>query len=95
MYNDDYMTRVRMRRSVNGCPACERDGADRSAVSCSASQGSSWGLEGYPLASVFAPLQSFKDLYDLDTALERGTIFNQLYLPFVCSNSQKGGSCRG
>jgi hypothetical protein len=54
----------------------------------------SWGLENYPLASVFAPLQCWRNLYDLETGLSRGTIFKELDLPFVCGD-RKGGNCRG
>lgn len=55
-----------------------------------------WGLEGYPLASVYAPLQSFQNLYDADTALKNGTLFAELYLPFMGESvANKGGNCRG
>ncbi len=53
------------------------------------------GLSGYPLASVYAPLQNFKDLYDLDTALKQGTIFTELDLPFMGRRIEKGGKCCG
>lgn len=46
--------------------------------------GSSWGLSGYPLASVYSPLQEFDNLYDCENALVRGTIFKELDLPFIC-----------
>ena len=54
-----------------------------------------FGLDGYPLASVYAPLQSFENLYDAETALKQGTIFSELDLPFMGRTVQKGGSCRG
>lgn len=55
-----------------------------------------WGLEGYPLASVYAPLQEFHKLYDMDTALKNGTLFSELYLPFEGQSvANKGGTCRG
>ena len=67
-------------------PSCEgNDGRARE----------SWGLSGYPLASVYAPLQNFKDLYDLDTALKQGTIFTELDLPFMGRKIEKGGKCCG
>ncbi len=53
------------------------------------------GLEGYPLASVYAPLQSFENLYDEKTALKQGTLFSELDLPFGGTTIQKGGNCRG
>ncbi len=43
----------------------------------------------YPsLAMVYAPRQSFKELYDIGTALKRGTLFRELDLPFL---AYKGG----
>ena len=54
-----------------------------------------WGLTGYPLASVYAPIQDFDKLYDLDVALKRGTVFEELDLPFMGESVYKGGSCRG
>lgn len=55
----------------------------------------SWGLSNYPLASVYAPLQEFQNLYDRDTALSRGTLFSELDLPFMGKSVTKGGYCRG
>lgn len=47
------------------------------------------GLYGYPPAMVYAPIQSFGELYEPDEGLSQGTIFRQLDLPFT----GKGG-CR-
>ena len=58
----------------------------------------SWGLENYPLAMVYSPLQNFENTFDVDKALERGTIFCELDLPFKGQsvyNSCKGGCSRG
>lgn len=66
---------------------CTDNGANKSV--------STWGLEGYPLASVYAPLQSFDELYDKETALAKGTVFAQLDLPFMGESVYKGGNCRG
>jgi hypothetical protein len=55
--------------SCGGCAGYEGCGAD------------SWGLCEYPLAMVYAPCQSFRGLYDPDTALSRGTLFTELDLP--------------
>ncbi len=69
--------------------------------SCSAKSGCGdmgnigWGLKNYPLAMVYSPLQNFVDLYDPDTALERGTLFTKLDLPFEGESVYKGGLCRG
>ena len=54
-----------------------------------------WGLENDPLASVYAPLQAFRDLYDRETALHKGTVFSELDLPFMGQTVTKGGTCRG
>lgn len=52
-----------------------------------------WGLMGYPVGIVFASLQRFDNIHDLDTAMKKGTIFAELDLPFECGNSKKGGCC--
>ena len=88
MYNDDYAARAGMRRTAKPC--CERDACPASATPAR----QTWGLSGYPLASVYAPLQSFSELYDLKTALKCGTLFSELDLPFV-GGGMKGGNCRG
>ena len=57
-----------------------------------------WGLRDYPVVMVYAPLQEFRNLYDLENALSHGTIFRELDLPFLgesIANSVKGGACRG
>ena len=46
-----------------------------------------WGLDGYPLAMVYSPEQTFEGIYDFCTALDRGTLFCTLDKPFV------GGRC--
>ena len=51
--------------------------------------------DGFPLASVYAPTQVFRNLYDCETALSHGTIFEELDLPFLGLSVSKGGSCRG
>ena len=45
-------------------------------------RGNGWGLYEYPLAMVYAPYQSFRGIYKCCEALERGTLFSELYLPF-------------
>ena len=55
----------------------------------------SWGLKDYPLAMVYSPIQCFKDVYDIDTALMQGTVFAELDLPFMGASVGKGGCCRG
>ena len=51
--------------------------------------------DSFPLASVYAPTQEFRRLYDYDTALSNGTIFEELNLPFMGMSVTKGGPCRG
>ena len=54
-----------------------------------------WGMKGYPLASVYAPIQEFDNLYELDKGFVAGTIFSELDLPFMGRslkyNSNMGG----
>lgn len=45
---------------------------------CGDASGSEWGLKGYPLAMVYAPLQNFVDIYEPEKGLCRGTIFAEL-----------------
>jgi hypothetical protein len=41
-----------------------------------------WGLHNHPLAMVYSPYQSFRNVYPADMALDRGTLFAELDLPF-------------
>lgn len=95
MYKDDNMitngyseTLLRMMSDGISAPSCNI--GDHSKC-----EKNGWGLEGYPLASVFAPLQSFDNIYDAEMALKQGTVFAELDLPFMGRTVQKGGSCRG
>ena len=54
------------------------------------------GVEGRSLAIVYAPIQSWRDAYEPQTALQRGTLFRELDLPFDGKGPVgKGGNCRG
>lgn len=44
--------------------------------------------EDLPLAIASVPMQEFQKLYPPEVALERGTMFDELYLPF------EGKECR-
>ena len=44
--------------------------------------GNGWRLYEYPLATVYAPYQQFRGVYKCSEALEHGTLFSELYLPF-------------
>ena len=60
-----------------------------------APQRRSWGLAGhYPLAMVYSPIQEWRELYDNDTALSKGTIFKELDLPFMGKWSDDAPSCQ-
>ena len=88
MYNNGNNERASNRRSTNvsGC-ACNARSAQSVGTAipssevigafsgCGENTNSALGLVGYPLASVYAPLQSFEDIYDFETGLSRGTIF--------------------
>ena len=50
-----------------------------------------WGLKSHPLAMVYSPLQEFHELYTPEKALERGTVFTELDLPFEGYKGSKGG----
>ena len=54
----------------------------------------SWGLVDYPLAMVYSPVQKWQNIYDGETALVRGTIFEELDLPFLgkCCCEKEGCS---
>lgn len=52
------------------------------------------GIENAPsLAMVFSPIQEWRELYDVTTALERGTLFRELDKPLeVCGRCMGGGT---
>lgn len=54
---------------------------------------SKWAVYNNPLGSVYAPYQVWKNLYSEEKALSRGTMFEELDLPFEGANQQKGGKC--
>ena len=47
-------------------------------------------ITGFPLASVYSPIQNFIEIYDCEKGLKRGTIFAQLDLPFICGGDKRG-----
>ena len=70
------------------------DQRNENACSCQGGCGEyegGWGLSSYPLAMVYSPLQKFHELYEIDVALERGTLFSELDLPFEGGKTNKGG----
>ena len=61
----------------------------RQTPACAAPQTVKDGLEGMPLAMAYVPWQKWQSVYDAEKALHYGTIFQELYKPFL----GKGG-CR-
>lgn len=49
-----------------------------------------FGVQGGHLATLYIPVQEFDDLYDEESALQHGTLFRALDLPFV---GGKRGRC--
>ncbi len=54
--------------------------------------GNIWQKHDLPLAMVYSPYQHWRDVYDCEKGLSRGTIFRDLDKPFEASQS-KGGCC--
>lgn len=80
-----------LQRMLDGACGCEGDAVS---YGCGRIKGDTYGLEGYAPASVYAPLQQFRQVYDLDHAMEAGTVFVELNLPFSGRSVWKGGkSC--
>ena len=40
-------------------------------------------VDSMPLAMAYVPMQKWRNLYDCDVALSRGTLFSELDLPFL------------
>jgi hypothetical protein len=48
-------------------------------------------MDTFPLAMAYVPMQQFQSIYELDEALQNGTVFPELNKPFM---GWKGGcSC--
>lgn len=80
-------------RSTCGTPVPAAENGSSCPSGCRGYEGcgeDSWGLNDYPLAMVYAPCQSFRALYDPNTALARGTLFTELDLPL---GDEKGAFC--
>ena len=52
-----------------------------------------WGLQSHPLAMVYSPCQAWRAAYTPDVALQRGTLFSELDLPFEGYNNKRNGGC--
>jgi len=66
----------------HGCTASNSCG-----ISCTG-----WGLNGHPQAMVYSPCQPWNNVYKPEIALERGTLFKDLDLPFEAADRR--GGCR-
>ncbi len=74
---------------ASSCGKCSNN-ADNNRMNAGSDNRYSLGLEGYPLANVYAPIQEFVSIYEIDKALVRGTIFGELDLPFTCGGMTGG-----
>lgn len=70
-----------------------RNDSDNEMNGCGGENTGGWGLHSHPLAMVYSPLQEFHQLYAPEVALERGTLFAELDLPFEGGKGNKGGCC--
>ena len=105
MYKDDHITggcnesllRIMSEGRGNSCPVCENAlSGDHTRPMGEGCNRSGWGIPGYPLALVYAPIQEFEDILDVENALRHGTVFKALILPFEGDKRVgKGGNCRG
>ena len=57
---------------------------------CAIGRCGGWGLENHPLAMVYSPCQAWRDAYPPDVALNRGTLFSELDLPFEGAKNKRG-----
>lgn len=69
------------------------DGSMRDSNNQHTQEGYGWGLMEHPLAMVYSPYQFFRDIYSPDAALNRGTMFAELDLPFEGDKRKTGGCC--
>lgn len=88
--SNDYMRRNQCQRIVSAEPVRPRHEhtacmEDHSSDCCLHDV-----LKGMPVAMAYVPWQTFKDLYPVEKALHRGTIFEELDKPFMGI----GGCCK-
>lgn len=85
--NENYLRQM-LRDDTRGCTrsdVCERleRPTPRSIPACEMDGGKPSGCSRESLAMVYAPVHVFRDLYDVKSALCRGTIFKELEKPFL------------
>lgn len=61
--------------------------------SCGCKDNILWG-EDYPIGMAYVPCQNFGNLYEMDKALQVGTIFVELDKPFTVGNCARRCGCR-
>ena len=88
--SNDYMRRGQCQRTMTAAPAR----AEREYTGCCEETQAPVcmhdPLRAMPVAMAYVPWQEFRDLYAVEKALHRGTIFEELDKPF----SGKGGCCK-
>lgn len=76
----------RRQRGPQGCGRCACDDESDARV-CG------FGVEGGVVAAVYVPMQTFDGVYDMATAMRRGTMFEALDKPFYGDGREV--DCRG
>ena len=76
------------RRNCDG--SLRRDESNMPENGCNGTKCGGWGLEAHPLAMVYSPCQAWRDAYAPDVALDRGTLFSELDLPFNGGSAKRG-----
>ncbi len=69
-----------------------REGKEKYGCRGELRNGDVWQMHDLPLAMVYSPYQHWRNVYDCEKGLSRGTIFRDLDKPFEASGS-KGGCC--
>ena len=100
MYTENNFTTPRARisdslrqRVLDGSSASSRYAAPH-IPSDANSQSSPHKSDMPSLASVYAPVQHWRELYDMEYGFHQGTIFKELNFPFICGE-HKGGNGYG
>jgi hypothetical protein len=85
---------------VYSAPTAPRGGREQSGqggLSCNPGGASveNYRLMNFPLGMVYSPIQEWRNAYDVDMALERGTLFRELDMPWEVElpTGRKGGLC--
>lgn len=69
-------------RCTHGLSTTENMQTNRKPCNPEGGVGNGWGLYEYPLAMVYAPYQTFRNIFKCQDALIHGTLFEELVLPF-------------